>query len=542
MPSDSFHAPSGTPAFGITPSGSPSATASADTSGSVKVPVVVGVVIAVILGVGGIIFAVTWFMVCALWFSPIFCDNQFTMFQRRSRRNDDDDVFRRQSMVLPEEPSMNPRGAAPGSSMTEHRYNSPVSYGSQPQFGDHSFYGGGYNQNSFAPGEVVAMPPQAWSPAMPDSAQPFYNPMGESPMGSPVSPSPYDSFYNAQGQLVRQPSAGSGAILNRQPSAGAASALNRQPSSSAASMFSRQASPGPGVAFNRQPSPGPGVALNRQPSLGPGVPLNLNRQPSPGPGAALNRQQSNGAGIMLNRQPPMSPGVAPNRQPSPGPNAAFLTRQTPGANMQLELPNEAHYVDLNRSSVSPFQAAQYAEISNTLQTAPPAPLPTPVVAAAAEQILTNPAHVVPTMSEPRPLRVMNGMQSRSEFGDEERVSATSPFADPRSLNEDVFEGDEDVLPPTFAKSRIDSTPPRLPELTVQQRAFSPVTMEFPHVDRPAPSPLATSVTIPSPPAQAHFGKSPTPVPSLRPTREELHAKRPDTVYTLYEDEDAYAGI
>ena len=78
------------------------------------------------------------------------------------------------------------------------------------------------------------------------------------------------------------------------------------------------------------------------------------------------------------------------RQPS---NAAYLTRQPssavgyvpPTAPPGTFDPN-AHYIDLNRSSISPYQAAQYADISRQLSTAqasressalPDAPLPSP---------------------------------------------------------------------------------------------------------------------------------------------------------------------
>ncbi|KAL4062519.1 hypothetical protein V8B97DRAFT_2036386 [Scleroderma yunnanense] len=74
------------------------------------------------------------------------------------------------------------------------------------------------------------------------------------------------------------------------------------------------------------------------------------------------------------------------RQPS---NAAYLTRQPSavgyGAAPPLE-DTDAHYVDLNRSSVTPFQAAQYADISRRLNAmdaprasddVPRAPLPSP---------------------------------------------------------------------------------------------------------------------------------------------------------------------
>ena len=369
-------------------------------------------------------------------------------------------------MVLPEDTSFGGHG---GRAMAEqHGNNRPVSFGAQ-QYADQEYYGFS-NQSSFSPGQVVAMPPQAWSPATPHSGQPFFNnPMGESPIGSPVTPGPYDSAYNAQGQLVRSPSAGAGAFLDRHGSNGAEMMLNRQPS------------PGPNVMLNRQPSAGAAVALNRQPS-----------------------------------------GHSP-----------YLTRQSPSAALQVDTPPEAHYVDLNRSSVSPFQAAQYAEISTHLQTAPPAPLPTPMVAAAADEVLMKEDHVTYAVTTPRPLNVSTGRAISPV-----QTHGVSPFADPM---EHGFDYDDLPKPPSPAyssKSRIDSTPPKLPEIAVQQRSFSPVTMDFPMSPpaHPVPSPL--SLTLPSTPSEVLFDAPLTP----RPGKDTPSTPRPETTYTVYDDEDAYSGI
>ncbi|KIP04910.1 hypothetical protein PHLGIDRAFT_120269 [Phlebiopsis gigantea 11061_1 CR5-6] len=480
----SYHASQSFASLGA--SASASATGAASTTGSsVQVGPIIGIVVAVIAGVVGIIFAVTYFM-------------------RRSSRNIDDDYIRRQSMILPDDPSpfAGSRGFAPRpSSMVEkHGSDQPVSFGAQ-QYMQQDYHGYS-NHDSFNPGQVVAMPPQAWSPVgpgTPHSGQPFFHPMGDTPVGSPISPGPYDSAYNAQGQLVRQPSAGANAFLERHGSNGAEMVLNRQPSS------------GPHAAFNRQPSLGPHTAFNRQPS--PGPPVAFNRQPSPGPGAALNRE--------------------------PSTQSPYLTRQSPSAAAQIDPPPEAHYVDLNRSSVSPFQAAQYVEIANHLQAEPPAPLPTPMVAAAADEIFMKEDQLMPSVTTPRPLNVSAG-----RLASPTQRNGPSPFADPAHEDFGGMHVDDLPAPPSPAyssMSRVDSSPPKLPELAVQERAFSPVTMDFPmsppgHQES---SPLAAPPTdFPVTPSEAHFADVP-PTPRVRDTPS---VPRPDTTYTVYDDDDAYGGI
>ena len=182
---------------------------------------------------------------------------------------------------------------------------------------------------------------------------------------------------------------------------------------------------------------------------------------------------------------PMSPPMSPPMSVNNGDigveqsQSAYLSRQPP-ANGPAPSDN-AHYVDLSRSSVTPFQAAQYEDIHRRLNM----PLPEPVLGAFAEE----------------------------EYPQREPVpKGPSPFADPS----------EDLLPPPSPahsnRSRIDSNPPRLPELNPP---MSPVyALHPPPSAIPAPAPAHTTRPNPSAPNQ----------------------KRPDTVYTIYDDEDAYGGI
>ena len=206
--------------------------------------------------------------------------------------------------------------------------------------------------------------------------------------------------------------------------------------------------------------------------------------------------------------------------------------------------SDAHYVDLSRSSVSPFQAAQYAEISSKLHALPPKPLPSPEVAAVAQEILSKPGPVVNNVPEPRPLNVAP-------------AQLVSDTESPRESYGTVMDDDEDFLvpDPSFpGKARVDSTPPTLPEIMLPRRSFSPVSLNFP-TDRSSghasPSPLVTSFTVSSQLPEAHPAGAPAPsklsmsesaAPAMRLQQAEAPAKRPDTVYTLYEDEDAYAAI
>jgi len=148
-----------------------------------------------------------------------------------------------------------------------------------------------------------------------------------------------------------------------------------------------------------------------------------------------------------------------SRQPS---QATYLSRQPSTANNLIPTGDGSHYVDLSRSSVTPFQAEQYEEIHRRLDA--------PAMGAVSEE-----GHHEPNQS---------------------------PFNDPAAHH--------GITPPSPA--RINSVPPSLPAFSATP--MSPVNVEF---QGGAKGPSA-------------------PAPAYVPTNN----KRPDTVYTLYDDDDAYA--
>lgn len=138
------------------------------------------------------------------------------------------------------------------------------------------------------------------------------------------------------------------------------------------------------------------------------------------------------------------------RQPS---NATYLSPTAAG----YAIPNDpqAHYVNLDRSSVTPFQAAQYADISRQLGGDP---------------------HSM--MAPPKPV---------------DSALLPSPFDDETYTMHDA-----------------------------EPRAPSPAHVADLH-------------------AAASTASTPEPAPASR-GREITNAKRPDTVYTMYDEGDAYDGI
>jgi hypothetical protein len=163
--------------------------------------------------------------------------------------------------------------------------------------------------------------------------------------------------------------------------------------------------------------------------------------------------------------PAMQPhGYAPREDPSqltrqPS-NATYLSRQPTTAGYAIPNDPYAHYVDLNRSSVTPFQAAQYADISRQLGGDPNAAV--------------------------APRKSLDTARLPSPFDDEA----------------------EEAYPPHDAAPRAPS-PAHIPGL---------------------------------PPATANTPASAAEPSSVPRGREITNAKRPDTVYTLYEEGDAYDGI
>ncbi|EJF58088.1 hypothetical protein DICSQDRAFT_157016 [Dichomitus squalens LYAD-421 SS1] len=255
-----------------------------------------------------------------------------------------------------------------------------------------------------------------------------------------------------------------------------------------------------------------------------------------------------------------------SRQPSMA-STTVLSRHSSNSGKPLPDIVADDYVDMNRSSVTPFQAAQYADISRRLNTTPPQGLPLTEVEEEFEQAQEIPVlpqkHVEPLEFQPSSLGLDGAQHLTVQPTPRENAFPESPFADPEMAEQQRLsqrDSTGSILQPPepifdadapSPKARIASIPPMLPELTLQDRPFSPVTIDFPIAPssvRPSPSPFSTMFTdIPSSPPKVHFPENATEpatpsAPVLRIGAGQSAVKRPDTVYTLYDDEDAYAGI
>jgi len=236
---------------------------------------------------------------------------------------------------------------------------------------------------------------------------------------------------------------------------------------------------------------------------------------------------------------------------------ALPSRQNSMRNGQLAPPqNETEYLDLERTSVTPFQAAQYVEISKHLNTEVPKGLDTPTVS----QIVAEKMDLPPLPPK------------------EEKAN---PFADAEPEEGDSLPMIQDMsfpAPPSpvhtsssrYGRERVDSTPPTLPEILVQPRvsvtsaylsdpgsapgsapgsqtvfmnvgkspfAESPMGSRFPVT----PSPLASSFMVSTPPAaETSFPAPAAPEPAVQARPEPK--KRQPVFSTVYDPEDAYGGI
>ncbi|KZT68716.1 hypothetical protein DAEQUDRAFT_766124 [Daedalea quercina L-15889] len=484
------------------------------------------------------------------------------MFFMRRKRSDaplddfDPHNFKHQSVILPDEgvlsrtSSINRTHNEPDErslNMEQTVAALPPSYG-----GSYAGYGGEGNyynhpyspyqaQYNYGVGQYMNAPSTPTTPyaATPTSATPFMN-----------SHAPYGVIFQAPGSPVtRQPSNSTAQYLNRQPSMGAMqnvsepatpdAALTRQASMGAVSMLSRAPSTGVGQVLSRQPSVGAEQALNRQPSTG----TTLSRQPTDIANASLYRQPSEFIAEILNRQ--RGSQVQAEQQVGP----------------------DAHYVDLSRSSVTPFQAQQYSEISRHLSILlPVANAPAPVAKDNVKDhkdLPADPAQETPAKDTASPFAdpedggqevTIPGYPHIVDFPMTPQTDESfGPLPSPRLFATPPSPKYELSLPsPVFSPDRVTSTPPVLPEIHLQERSFSPVA-GYPIA--PMSAQPSGSFDLPSPLPQAHFdeGKDsvkpdtpttvrpPSPV-KLAPGAAAPDAKRPDTVYSVKHDEDAYDGI
>lgn len=225
------------------------------------------------------------------------------------------------------------------------------------------------------------------------------------------------------------------------------------------------------------------------------------------------------------------------------------------------------YVDLNRSSVSPYQAAQYVEISRRLNADVPEGLHTaeldrelPPVPPKSDSDASPFAD--PSSAPPSPGGQYAIDRRHLEQPLERRASGDSISSQAQALDFPV--PPSPVHTPT-SRYRIDSMPPSLPEINIESRVSvssypmlttrdsgAPSGMlsaglatgtgsRFPTT----PSPLASSFGMPSPPpaAAAATFAVPGPVPTPRqPSADAQDEKKRGTMYSMYDPEDAYGGI
>ena len=248
---------------------------------------------------------------------------------------------------------------------------------------------------------------------------------------------------------------------------------------------------------------------------------------------------------------PAFPPQALTREPSTGMEQVAVARQnsvTGGPfNPVVSSPDAAdpHYTDLSRSSVTPFQAAQYAEITEKLG----APMSSVLSAVPEEpQSVASDNMAIPSRDDD-PSAQAGNTHTESLFTD--AVAVQQPMDE---------EPDDDLpLPSPSAfqqQTRIASLPPTLPEISVPERSFSPVaSLEFPvplsvH-NSPSPFSAEFSDVHGPPPTTSNYKSSPLATSTVMPAQATVvpcepksdgAPTRPDTVYTVYDEEDAYGGM
>ncbi|KAG5643061.1 hypothetical protein DXG03_001618 [Asterophora parasitica] len=412
-----------------------------------------------------------------------------------------------------------------------------------------------FNASDFRRSAILINDP----PTHDDTVQRGYNPRPPSmierkQLASPAptfgaqygAPGPYRNEYNDMEQYGQYQSFAPGQMMNNMSPISATSPHPMYPS----------------VAYGQSPfSPMGSPVSEMGPGYEGGQPGFSTRQPS-----------------SLSRQP------SPNGMDGyPQDDAQYATHPS-----QSHLGVQNDYVDLARSSVSPYQAAQYAEISKQLHTDVPAGLDTPAV-----NMFLNPSSdgAVPTndstspFADPAlpavPAALLSGgaatavgpaLPAALLSGGAAAAAASRPSTD--SVTREINEFPAPPSPAHTLRSRIDSTPPMLPEIHVgEPRVASPRAQQFP----PSPSPLASSFGFPTPPAAATsfppallvssaipptapavpaaIVPAPAAIAPAAPAATMLEAaaaaapvarapaaeekKRPDTIY---DDDDVYAGI
>lgn len=286
---------------------------------------------------------------------------------------------------------------------------------------------------------------------------------------------------------------------------------------------------------------------------------------------------------VLTRQPSSSSPQYPNPNPNsqyPSPNA-YTAADEPHRPSPLTLKRESapanDYVDLNRSSVSPYQAAQYVEISRRLN----ADVPAGLVTAEMEHELPPPPHA----GSPSPF-ADPATPGGGQYVTDRRYSGEDAHGhgQPQELDMNFPAPPSPVHTPASAsRYRIDSMPPTLPEIHVEARVSVSSVGGYPALSRgdgsgngglstgtrsqfpTTPSPLASSFGFPSPaPDATSFGVPAHPVipvpapvaasaaapnakasaapPSAFAAPAQAKHKKQPSMQSVYDADDAYGGF
>ncbi|EAU90629.1 hypothetical protein CC1G_09869 [Coprinopsis cinerea okayama7 len=443
-----------------TASNAAASNAAEDTEGGTNTGAVVGGIIGGIAGIAALAFIIAFFL-------------------RRQRKRDSNTFnaseFRRSAILMndppthedtvargynPPAPSMTERGLPPTPGYAMSPPMTAASPYAVPTYHDHGYnalspatstpgYGGGYDANDGSPnfagyGAMGGMaynqaPIPAWSPGQVVTSNPFTNPADYAqspytPAGGPVSPYS-DQAGGYQHGYQQGPPAGQApqdaAVVAE---IGGAAVLTR-----AVSTKSKTSKRDLSISVPAKPA---------EPAV---VPVNY---------PTLSR-----TGSRRKPAPPVEDEAAPQ------------TLQAPIQETD-DIPT-GDYVDLARASVSPFQAAQYAEISRKLNSEVPQGLPTPMV----EQLLQGRDRDLPALPPPSPLAVaspaQNGNASLPVVPPEDAAKTRTSLDSLQSITNaqpDIV-GDFPIPPPSPAftvssRHRVESLPPRLPEIAVDAARVS----------------------------------------------------------------------
>lgn len=274
----------------------------------------------------------------------------------------------------------------------------------------------------------------------------------------------------------------------------------------------------------------------------------LTRQPSFSPGQIVSPTSPppvHGAGYAdLSRTPsfdqyglPMQTDLA--RQPSMGmgyPDMNLSRQNSMAQQQQSNLGVQQHYGDsgLDRSSVTPFQAQQYAEIHQRLNLDQPNP--------------SSSLRAVNEDEEQGPFTDYNDAPEPFDPSGRGSVDEDEPHALPNPF------GNDDLTPPSpvysmnpksagtnnASRDRIVSQPPSLPELNRSFSPISPSSYDFPQTPNMAMTPTAARAN-PSP-LNNTFAPAEVAVPRPAERAPQSNAQRPVSTHTVYDEADAYGGF